>query len=208
MAKHQHPKQYHHGDLKVALIINATQIVKDQGIEQLSLRKLAEQIGVSRTAAYHHFNNKHDLLCAIAAQGFIELNTLTNTVLSCTKITAEQQFERFAHSYLTFATENPAIYHLMFGNTLWQQGQPTASLRNIALPSFGQQVNIIKTWQAANLFQQHEEPVRLAQVLWGTLHGIAQLINDGVYHDSKNITALINSIVTLFISKTPQISSK
>ena len=43
------------------------------GIEALSLRKLAEQVGVSRTATYHHFKDKHDLLCAVAAEGFSAL---------------------------------------------------------------------------------------------------------------------------------------
>ena len=61
---------YHHGDLRQALLRAAKQLIAEAGIENLSLRKLAERAGVSRTAPYHHFSDKNDLLCAIAAEGF------------------------------------------------------------------------------------------------------------------------------------------
>ncbi|MCW8832865.1 MAG: TetR/AcrR family transcriptional regulator, partial [Colwellia sp.] len=61
---------YHHGDLHSSLLETATAMITEQGIDALSLRKLAERIGVSRTAAYHHFKDKNDLLSAIAAQAF------------------------------------------------------------------------------------------------------------------------------------------
>ena len=52
---------YHHGDLRSALIEAATTIIEDSGIDALSLRKLAEVTGVSRTAPYHHFKDKNAL---------------------------------------------------------------------------------------------------------------------------------------------------
>jgi len=61
---------YHHGDLRAALLAAARDMIAEAGIEGLSLRKLAERAGVSRTAPYHHFQDKNDLLCAIAAEGF------------------------------------------------------------------------------------------------------------------------------------------
>ena len=57
---------YHHGDLREALLQAAKALIGEAGIENLSLRKLAERAGVSRTAPYHHFSDKNDLLCAIA----------------------------------------------------------------------------------------------------------------------------------------------
>ena len=61
---------YHHGDLRQVLLRSAKQLIAEAGIENLSLRRLAERAGVSRTAPYHHFSDKNDLLCAIAAAGF------------------------------------------------------------------------------------------------------------------------------------------
>ena len=58
---------YHHGNLRQTLLSAATQMIAENGIESLSLRKLADKVSVSRTAAYHYFDDKNDLLCAIAS---------------------------------------------------------------------------------------------------------------------------------------------
>ena len=58
ISNNERNKKYHHGDLRTSLIETATQMLAESNIENLSLRKLAERIGVSRTAAYHHFDDK------------------------------------------------------------------------------------------------------------------------------------------------------
>ncbi len=50
--------QYHHGDLRAALLKVAAKMIAEQGIESLTLRALSERIGVSRTAPYRHFADK------------------------------------------------------------------------------------------------------------------------------------------------------
>ena len=59
-------QRYHHGDLHAALLREAAVLLREQGVEGLSLRRLAERAGVSRTAPYHHFEDKNALLCALA----------------------------------------------------------------------------------------------------------------------------------------------
>jgi AcrR family transcriptional regulator len=45
-------KAYHHGNLREALIAAAKDILDTSGVEGLSLRKVAQQAGVSATALY------------------------------------------------------------------------------------------------------------------------------------------------------------
>ena len=54
--------QYHHGNLKRDLIENAIQIISEYGFEQLSLRNIAKQCGVSHNAVYRHFESKEQLI--------------------------------------------------------------------------------------------------------------------------------------------------
>ena len=61
---------YHHGDLRLSLVKAAGELIQEQDVEALSMRKLADHVGVSRTAPYHHFKDKNELLCAIAESGF------------------------------------------------------------------------------------------------------------------------------------------
>jgi hypothetical protein len=62
--KVSHAKQdrYHHGDLRRAVIEAALQLIAKKGIESLTLREIAQQVGVSRMAPYRHFESKAVLL--------------------------------------------------------------------------------------------------------------------------------------------------
>ncbi len=64
---------YHHGDLKSALITAALAAVEQDGPDAVSLRDLAQSLGVSRAAPYRHFADRDALLAAVAAQGFEDL---------------------------------------------------------------------------------------------------------------------------------------
>ena len=57
---------YHHGNLRQSLLASSLQLLREGGVEALSLRKLAELSGVSRAAPYHHFADKQALLAAVA----------------------------------------------------------------------------------------------------------------------------------------------
>src|SRR6185295_8734013 len=62
--------QYHHGDLRRALLQAAVRTVQKHGESALTLRAVGDELGVSRTALYRHFADKSALLTAVAAEGF------------------------------------------------------------------------------------------------------------------------------------------
>src|SRR6185503_21216238 len=66
------PDNYHHGDLRRALLDAALREVAERGVKDISLRALARAVGVSPRAPYRHFQTKDDLLAAVAAEGFVE----------------------------------------------------------------------------------------------------------------------------------------
>lgn len=207
---------YHHGDLQASLLATATAMISEQGIEALSLRKLAERIGVSRTAAYHHFKDKNDLLCAIAAQGFTSWQKQAEDIFNNNKLTDQEKYHDFVHFYVQFATQNAAIYKLMFGSTLWKQGKTESendkginradnstssqALIDVAYPSFQYQVEMTQAWQQKGILPKSQNSLRLAQVTWATLHGIAQLVIDGIYGDASQIDEMCQCAVDLFIT--------
>ncbi|MFT6208012.1 MAG: AcrR family transcriptional regulator [Colwellia sp.] len=192
---------YHHGDLRSSLVETGAKMIKESGIEGLSLRKLAERIGVSRTATYHHFNNKNDLLCAIAALGFIQWTNISNTIFDDKNLSGEEKFREFVYQYITFATQNASIYELMFGKTIWKKNNSDQALRDIAYPSFNYQLEMTKTWQQQGLLIEDENSLRLAQVTWGTLHGIVRLLIDGIYLDTSHIDEMCECVVKVFIQQ-------
>ena len=64
---------YHVGNLAPQLLSAARDMLEEVGPTKLSLRAVSERVGVSSTAAYHHYANRAELIGHLAAQGFREL---------------------------------------------------------------------------------------------------------------------------------------
>src|SRR5215510_3827207 len=66
-------RPYHHGNLREDLVRCGKEQLREVGLAELSLRRIASEVGVSQVAPKHHFGNKEGLLAAIAASGFRDL---------------------------------------------------------------------------------------------------------------------------------------
>ena len=198
-------QNYHHGDLRQTLLVSAKQLIAEAGIENLSLRRLAERAGVSRTAPYHHFSDKNDLLCAIAAEGFRRRHQSAMAGFDDDNKTMLEKFEGYVNGYIQFAVDSPEEYELMFGRSIWKQQNSTEELRDVAYPCFQHQVDMVRTWQRCGLIAG-DNPLRTSQVIWGALHGIAKLLIDGIYTDTAQIEEVTRCAVDMFIAKPLQSS--
>lgn len=196
--------KYHHGNLRSTLLNVAIKMLHESGIEELSLRKLAARVGVSRAAPYHHFKDKNALLCAIAEKGFNQLHNMNETRFNAKELSIKVKFSLFIHDYVTFAKDNPELYDLMFGRTIWKQENSTKELRDTAYPCFQHQVEMTREWQKLKLlnFKNDVEvdALRASQVLWGTVHGIAKLFIDGIYTDISHVEEICDYAVDMFLA--------
>jgi AcrR family transcriptional regulator len=66
---------YHHPDLRQALLDGAVRLIKEEGMREFSLRKLAKEVGVSHAAPYRHFENKEAILATLMLEGHKRLRT-------------------------------------------------------------------------------------------------------------------------------------
>lgn len=187
---------YHHGDLRSALLTEASAIVREQGVDGLSLRKLAERTGVSRTAPYHHFRDKHALLCALAEQGFHQLQDLM-AAHTHREQTLTQRLNDFVHAYLHFALEHPERYELMFGRTIWTSGEPTATLKHTAYQAFRSYLEQVQKLRADG---NDRTALRVAQTTWATLHGLCRLMLDGIYVNVGDMEEVAEQTVQSMLS--------
>lgn len=171
---------YHHGDLRRELLLGAMAMVEEDGIEALSLRRLAERIGVSPPALYHHFRDKQALLCAVGGEAIDRFAGAMQRGLAEVE-GLEARFERFVQVYVRFALEHPECYELLFGRALWRaEGAEGAAFRRRARAAFRRYAEVVGGLQAQGWLSADLNPLRLAQVLWGTLHGVCCMYNDGL----------------------------
>jgi AcrR family transcriptional regulator len=114
---------YHHGDLKSALVTAALAAVEQGGGEAVSLRELAQSLGVSRAAPYRHFADRDALLAAVAARGFDELTALYELELAGPG-DGRARLRRGLAAYLGFARARPGLHALMFESDFLQRKPP------------------------------------------------------------------------------------
>lgn len=199
MKQKQGNNSYHHEDLRGSLLNAANQILKEGGIENISLRKLADKVNASRTAPYHYFKNKNELLCVIAEDGFIHQQLLSDKVISRQDISPKEKYRLLIHSYIKFAVDNPELYDLMYGRIIWKKKSATQSLRDIAYENFKQNLDNTRYFQEQGLLPINENTLSLHKVRWATMHGLAKLLTDGIYANHDQIDEMCECTVNLFI---------
>src|SRR5512134_4066459 len=106
-------KSYHHGDLKNALIKAGVEILSKDGIEGLSLRKVAQRAGVSHNAPYSHFPDKQSLIAAISTEGFKQLYDELSAAIALHKDNPRQLLLEGAWVYVQFAMSNTDTFNIM-----------------------------------------------------------------------------------------------
>jgi AcrR family transcriptional regulator len=104
---------YHHGNLRNELLDLAVIELEKGGAAALSLRELATQLGVARSAPYRHFASRDDLLQAIARRTVEEIRAGLLDALR-RDATARERLLEGIRWYLDFAARRPQLYRLMF----------------------------------------------------------------------------------------------
>ena len=168
--------QYHHGDLRRALLEEALRTIQADGIESLTLRSVGETLGVSRTALYRHFSDKPSLLAAVGREGFRMLRlALTDAWEQHGR--GRDGFEAMGIAYVTFAVTHPSHYRVMFGRFI-ESCAKDAEFVQEATAAFQVLVDSLVEQQQAGLVR-NDDPLILARFIWSLVHGIAMLVIDG-----------------------------
>lgn len=170
-------KSYHHGDLKNALIKAGIEILAQEGVGELSLRKVAQKAGVSHTAPYAHFTDKQALIAAISTEGF---RLLHGQVVAATHMYADdpaRQLMETAWTYVQFALHDPDQFKIMFSSVL-EKEKEYPDFVAMSQSNFQQVVVVILACQQAGILRAGP-PELMTVTVWGAVHGLIALLLEG-----------------------------
>jgi AcrR family transcriptional regulator len=168
---------YHHGDLKNALVQAGVEILAEEGLGGLSLRKVAKQAGVSHAAPYAHFADKQALIAAISTEGFKQLYFQIEAVLEKDRGKPEKLLIETAWAYVQFALNAPDRFKLMFSSVL-EKEKEYAEFMEISQENFSQLVEIVEICQQAGVLRSGVSDI-VAVSIWSTVHGFTSLLLEG-----------------------------
>src|SRR5581483_1360027 len=165
-------KPSHREDLRGELLAAAYTFVSRQGHEGLSMRKLAEDIGVSSGAPYHHFPDRRALLIAVAVEGYRRMFALDQHEASQAKAPRERVYRRF-RNFLKFAVDQPRMFALMYESELVRPPLP-AEIQNAQNEGF---LKLHAEFaELAKGLSDRERSVRVATI-WCAIYGFAMQSN-------------------------------
>lgn len=110
---------YHHGDLRRALLAEASELARTGGPDAVTLREVARRLDVSPAAIYRHVPDREALLGEVAATARLALarRMLDEVATVDEKEPRERAIQRFraiGRGYLRFAQEEPHLLGAAF----------------------------------------------------------------------------------------------
>lgn len=161
-------------DLRDIILGGAKKLFVEKGIEQTTIRSIADAIDYSVGTVYVYFKSKNDILHALHTQGFTELGGQFAVLYNVSN--PMERLRAMGRVYIRFALENPDMYDLMFNvkapmvflsatnEQEWNEGKNT----------FHALRTTVNQCMDAGHFKGHvSEP--LTFMIWSLVHGMCSL---------------------------------
>ena len=164
------------GHLRRAEILRAAErIFVVEGYEGATIRKIADEVGVSSTCLYMHFRDKDQILLEICTAAMEELLAI-NTEITARPIDPVERVRMMLNAYIDFALRHPNAYRLVFcasplAASLEKQ-QVTLDLGDQCFQRFSGAVREISSQGRLKI----GDPRTVPQALWAACHGLVALM--------------------------------
>ncbi len=167
---------YHHGDLRRALLEAAEAELSENGFEGFSLRKVAKRAGVSHAAPAHHFQDVRGLLTALTTQGYERFVAAQQARQDGATDDPRDQLMAMGLGYIDFALANTALFRLMFSSERPNFEDPV--LADAANAAFTKLADGIAEVVGQHPYQDNDA-MEQAGALWAMAHGLSDLVSSG-----------------------------
>jgi len=162
---------FHHGDLQEALVHAARQAVERVGHGAISLRQVADQLGVTQPAMYRHFADKGALLAEVAKRADHEIEAAMAAAMQG-KPDPFETMRAGGRAYVGWAYAHPNLFRLMSSRipSEHRSGPRTVMPREQYFYGMGGVVPI-------------DDPLLADafRVSWAMVHGLANLVIEHVF---------------------------
>lgn len=179
------------------ILAAAERIFVDCGYEGATIRKIADDVGVSSTALYMHFRDKSEILHEICETAFDKL-LKTDLAIIERPIPAGEKVRAILEAYMKFGFENPNAYRLVFLTRPQEAQEGAESVAQRLGKEVYDRFEACVT-QLAEEGRLKTDPKVAGQTLWAGCHGIVALVITKPYFDWAPRSALAQTMLdTLF----------
>lgn len=160
-------------EVRTRILDAARELFATEGVDSVTMRRIAEKIEYSPTAIYFHFRDKEALLEELCncdfgsfAQGFAEIAKIADPV---------ERLRQAGYGYIHFGLRNPSHYRFMFmtpkstESKSLEKGNPEQDAYAFL------RVIVSELIAGGRLREELTDPDLVAQIIWATVHGAVAL---------------------------------
>ncbi len=177
-------ENYHHGDLRHALLSAGIEMARDGGPDAVVLREATRRVGVSPNAAYRHFADRDALLTAVSDECLARLATAIESLLATIpsgsdETVARAQLRAVGTEYVAFALDEPGLFRTAFSvpPSLERRAAPSKAGPSGHSP-LGLLGAALDQFVASGIMPPSRRP-QAEFLAWSSVHGFAMLCIEG-----------------------------
>lgn len=154
---------------RVAQIIEAARhVLEDEGPDSLTMRRLADELGIQAPSLYRHFPGKAGVELALIEDGLADIGEVSHRAIH--RSGSESRLNALLASYRRYSLSHPNLYRLATSGPLSRDQLPPG----------------LEEWAGNPWFVVTGEPA-LAQALWSFAHGMVILELDNRYPPGSDL---------------------
>jgi AcrR family transcriptional regulator len=156
------------------------------GVEGVTMREIATELGCSPTTAYRYFKNKEEILAAVRSAAF---NRFCEVIEAATQSSPDPRKSARAvgTAYLGFALDNPDAYRMMFDVS---QAAVTRSAELAEALARARRSMVAYVTPLIDKGILRGDAQALGQMLWASAHGLVMLRLSGIVADDAELRQL------------------
>lgn len=176
---------------RAEILAAAERIFVEHGYDGATIRKIADEVGLSSTALYMHFSDKGEILQEICRQAF-ELMLGATREITQAHASPEERLRAILDSYVNFGFSNPNAYRLIYlTRPIEARDGAESAAQQLGPELFGTIVSVLQDVAAEGRLRSGD-PQQAATVFWAGVHGIVSLVITKPYFDwgdTRGLTA-------------------
>ncbi|HET6949817.1 MAG TPA: TetR/AcrR family transcriptional regulator [Acidimicrobiales bacterium] len=174
-----------------AVVDCARSLIRAEGVDAVSLRRVARELGVTAPALYAYVRDYDSLLAEVAAG---ELGAMQRQFGAVGGADPISRLRRLGRTYVAHAREEPHLHRLTFRYPPAAVSGGDGGGFGPATEAYAAALEPIEQAIAADLLAA-DDPVLVALTLWSAVHGVAEVLLMGLGLPEATADALVVSVV-------------
>ena len=160
--------------LRETILTESRSMMIREGFANLSMRKIATEVGVTATSIYLHFKNKEDLLYALMDESISELNNKLQQAAESGSDPLES-LDAVARTYIEFGLAHPQEYEMVFLVRAEELPRYPKDKFREARRGYEILASLIDDGVKAGLLED-DDSLTSAYTIWAQMHGVVSVI--------------------------------